>query len=155
MFWRFYLLIFRERVRKTESERNINVWLPLTHTPLGTWPATQACALPGNRTSDPVVCIQHSVHWTIPARAKINKIFKTRLLCDSLKGVWTDSRVSAEEGLGKARQEWQWLKSGLKSRQGFAMQGRWEEGRSKQRGPCAVLAVRDSGRLGSAKCWCG
>ena len=28
----------------------------LSHTPLlGTWPATQACALTGNRTSDPLV----------------------------------------------------------------------------------------------------
>ena len=32
-------------------ERNINVWLPLTWPPLGTWPATQACAMIGNRTA--------------------------------------------------------------------------------------------------------
>ena len=39
-----------------ERERNINVWLPLTHPPLrGTWPTTQACALTGNQTSDPFV----------------------------------------------------------------------------------------------------
>ena len=31
-----------------ERERNINVWLPLIHPPLGAWPATQACALTGN-----------------------------------------------------------------------------------------------------------
>ena len=31
-----------------ERERNITVWLPLTWPPLGTWPATQACALTGN-----------------------------------------------------------------------------------------------------------
>ena len=36
-------------------DRNINVWLPLTHPPLGTWPATQAHALTGNRTGDPLV----------------------------------------------------------------------------------------------------
>ena len=29
--------------------------LPFTHSLLGTWPATQACALTGNRTSDPLV----------------------------------------------------------------------------------------------------
>ena len=29
--------------------------LPLTHPQLGTWPTTQACALTGNRTSDPLV----------------------------------------------------------------------------------------------------
>ena len=38
-----------------ERERNINVWLPLVHPPLGTWPATQACVLTGNRTADPLV----------------------------------------------------------------------------------------------------
>ena len=37
-----------------ERERNINVWLPVTHL-LGTCPATQACALTGNRTGDPLV----------------------------------------------------------------------------------------------------
>ena len=31
------------------------MWLPLTHPQLGTWPATQAHALTGNRTSDPLV----------------------------------------------------------------------------------------------------
>ena len=34
------LFIFRERGKKRERERNINVWLPLTHPDLGTWPAT-------------------------------------------------------------------------------------------------------------------
>ena len=29
--------------------------LPLTLTKLGTWPATQACALTGNQTGDPLV----------------------------------------------------------------------------------------------------
>ena len=41
--------------RKGEREINISVWLPLTGTLLGTWPATQACALTGNPTSDPLV----------------------------------------------------------------------------------------------------
>ena len=48
-----YLFIFRERGRKgKEKERNINVWLPFTSHSLGPWPATQACALTGNRTCD-------------------------------------------------------------------------------------------------------
>ena len=38
-----FIYLFLERVR--EGERNINVWLPLVHSLLGTWPATQACAL--------------------------------------------------------------------------------------------------------------
>ena len=41
--------------KKKGRERNINVWLPLTRPQLGTWPATQACALTGNRTSNPLV----------------------------------------------------------------------------------------------------
>ena len=35
--------------------------------PLGTWPATQACALTGNRISDPLVHSPRSVHWATPA----------------------------------------------------------------------------------------
>ena len=31
------------------------MWLPLTHSLLGTWPAAQACALTGNRTRGPLV----------------------------------------------------------------------------------------------------
>ena len=41
--------------REGEGERNINVWLPLPCPALGTWPETQACALTGNRTSDPLI----------------------------------------------------------------------------------------------------
>ena len=59
---RFYLFIFRdagsggrERDRERVRERIINVWLLLTHPLLGTWPATQACALTGNRTRNPSV----------------------------------------------------------------------------------------------------
>ena len=45
----FYLFIYFR-------ERNINVQLPLMCPLLGTWPATQACALTGNQTSDRLVC---------------------------------------------------------------------------------------------------
>ena len=55
-FLRFYLLISRQRGREGERDRNIHVWLPLVCPLLGTWPATQACALTGNWTSDPWVC---------------------------------------------------------------------------------------------------
>ena len=37
-----------------EKERNINVQLPLMCPLLGAWPATQACALTGNETDDPL-----------------------------------------------------------------------------------------------------
>ena len=51
-----YLFLERGEGRERERERNINVWLPLTQPLLGTWPATQACALTGNGTCDPSVC---------------------------------------------------------------------------------------------------
>ena len=52
-FKKIFLFIFREKGREEkEGERNINVWLSLTHPLLRTWPATQACALTGNWTND-------------------------------------------------------------------------------------------------------
>ena len=56
-FKRLYLFIFLDRGegREKEKKRNINVRLPLTHPLLGTWPATQACALTGNQTGNPLV----------------------------------------------------------------------------------------------------
>ena len=51
----FTLFLDRRKGRERERDRNINVWLPLTHPLLGTWPTTQACALTGNQTSDPLV----------------------------------------------------------------------------------------------------
>ena len=50
-----YLFLERGEGKGKERERNINVWLPLACSLLGTWPATQACALTGNRTSNPLV----------------------------------------------------------------------------------------------------
>ena len=43
---KFYSFIFRVgEMKEKEQERNINVWLPLARSLLGTWPATQAYAL--------------------------------------------------------------------------------------------------------------
>ena len=50
-----YLFIERGEGREKERERNIDVWLPLAHPSLGTWPTTQACSLTGDWTSDPLV----------------------------------------------------------------------------------------------------
>ena len=52
---RDFIYLLLEREKEEERERNINVWLPLTCPLLGTWPTTQACALTGNWTSDPLV----------------------------------------------------------------------------------------------------
>ena len=50
---RLYLLSFRQRGREGEKHQCVVAFAcPL----LGTWPAAQACALTGNRTSDPLVC---------------------------------------------------------------------------------------------------
>ena len=51
----FYLFIFREKRMEGERARNINVWLSLVRPQLGTCPTSQACALTGNWTSDPLV----------------------------------------------------------------------------------------------------
>ena len=50
-----YLFLERGEGREKEKERNINVWLPLMHPLLGNWATTQACALTGNRTGDPLL----------------------------------------------------------------------------------------------------
>ena len=52
------LFIFRKRGREEERGRETSLCerymdrLPLTHPLLGTWPATRACALTGNRTGN-------------------------------------------------------------------------------------------------------
>ena len=48
-----FIYLFLERGDR--RERNINVWLLLTHPLLGTWLVNQACALTGNWTGDPLV----------------------------------------------------------------------------------------------------
>ena len=50
-----YLFLESGEWRDKERERNINVCLSLMRPLLGTWPATRAFALTGNRTSDPLV----------------------------------------------------------------------------------------------------
>ena len=52
----FIYFLERGEGKEKERARNISVWLPLTCPQLGTWPATQACALTGNQTGDPLVC---------------------------------------------------------------------------------------------------
>ena len=51
----FIYLFFKTGTGKKERERNIDVWLPLACPSLETWPTTQACALTGNRTGNPLV----------------------------------------------------------------------------------------------------
>ena len=53
---RFYLFIFRQGEGGRKREKYINAWLLLMCPLLGSWPATKARALTGNRTGDPLVC---------------------------------------------------------------------------------------------------
>ena len=48
LFKKDYLFLERGEGKEKERERNINLWLPLAHPLLGTWPVTQASALTGN-----------------------------------------------------------------------------------------------------------
>ena len=56
------LFLEQGKGRETERERNINVWLFLTHLQLGTWLTTLACALTRNQTSNLLAHRQHSIH---------------------------------------------------------------------------------------------
>ena len=52
----FFLILFTERGREGEKEGEKHECVVASCTPLlGTWPATQVCALTGNRTGDPLV----------------------------------------------------------------------------------------------------
>ena len=55
-FFFFFNILFIQvqRGRAREREGNISVWLLIVYPLLGTWPATQACALTRNCTSDPL-----------------------------------------------------------------------------------------------------
>ena len=53
LFFKDFIYLFLESRGGRKRETHINAWPPLA---LGTWPATKACALPGNRTGDPWVC---------------------------------------------------------------------------------------------------
>ena len=57
-----FIYFWRGEEREKERERNIHVWLPLVHPHLGTWPATQACALTGNQTVTLWFAGRHSIH---------------------------------------------------------------------------------------------
>ena len=50
LFFKDFTYLFLERGvgKEKQRERNISVWLPVVCPLLGTWPATQACALTGN-----------------------------------------------------------------------------------------------------------
>ena len=51
-----FIFIFREKGKEGEREEGKHKCVVASQYPLlGTWPATQACALTGNQTGDPLV----------------------------------------------------------------------------------------------------
>ena len=72
-FFKDFIYSFLEKGegKEKERERNVNVWLPVMHPLLGTWPATQACALTGNLTVTLWFTGPCSAHRATLARAKI------------------------------------------------------------------------------------
>ena len=73
-----YLCLDRGQGREKDWERNINVWLPLTHPLLGMWPATQICALTGYRTGDPLVCRSALYPLSYTSQGEILSNFKLK-----------------------------------------------------------------------------
>ena len=73
----FNLFIFREGMAGRKRERNVNVWLPLVHPLLGTWPTTQACALTGNRTNDLLVCLQAGIQSVELPQPGLGSVYRT------------------------------------------------------------------------------
>ena len=80
----FYLFLDRGKGREKERERNFKVWLPLVHLQLGICSATQACALTGNQTRDPLVCrpvlspLGYTSQGNIFIRIRLQKTSKTQ-----------------------------------------------------------------------------
>ena len=50
-----YIFLERGEGKKKERDRNINMWLPLAHPLLRTWPIIQACALTGSQIGNLLV----------------------------------------------------------------------------------------------------
>ena len=70
------LFIYYYMGREGETERNINVWLPLAHPSLGTWPATQAYAQTGNGASDLLLCSPSFNPLSYTSQGKITSFSK-------------------------------------------------------------------------------
>ena len=64
-----YLFLERGKGKEKERERNINVWLPLEHHALGTWPTTQNVPWLGIELATLWLTGPRSIHWATPARA--------------------------------------------------------------------------------------
>ena len=103
----FYLFLERGEVRE-ERERNINWLLPLACLQVGTWPATQAWVLSGNRTGDLLVHrlmlnpLSHTSQGIL-----LFFIWKPTLTEEEMKGKGTclDDHVSVYSGIWPTSQQ--------------------------------------------------
>ena len=87
----FFKILFLERGERKEKERerNKNMWLPLTCSLPGTWPAMQACALTGNRTSNPLVCRPLPYPLSHTSQGQTLSFFNLQFYNKFLKIIWT------------------------------------------------------------------
>ena len=76
-------MLDRGEGRETDRKRNINVWLPLVHPLLGTWPAIQACAWLG---------IELATMFGSQAGAQSAEPHQPELLSFSLWHLWNDKQ---------------------------------------------------------------
>ena len=77
--------------RENEGEKNMNVWLPLLCPLLGTWPATQACALTKSLTSDPLIlrlALNPLIHTSQWYSFELHCWWECRLVQPMWKTVW-------------------------------------------------------------------
>ena len=117
----FFLFFFIERAREGERERNIKVWLPLVCPLLGTWPATQACALTGNWTWHPFG-LQAGTQFTLPQQpVQISLIFcvlfaypQNESICRS-EGLWNVCEIWYILSLLRNKTKHKWKKYTLSS----------------------------------------
>ena len=88
-FLKIFIYLFLEigEEREKERERNSNVWLPLTQPPLGTWPATQACALDWELNPPPFGS-QAGTQSTEPHQSRLNPSFCKYFSFDTFKNLF-------------------------------------------------------------------
>ena len=71
VFFKILFIYFRQRGMGEERQGNINVWLPLACSLLGTWPGPQPRHVPwvGIKLATLWFEGRYSIHWATPARA--------------------------------------------------------------------------------------
>ena len=88
------LFLFRERGREKQGEKHRCTryfdWSPLACPQLGTWPASQACALTRNEPPTSWFTGPCSIHWAILSRASC--VISYALL--QLLSLWSDSSAN-------------------------------------------------------------